>query len=179
MASKIPSKKDYVETDFQKAIRKLTFKEFCNKTNIFEIVKDGYRKVAAKKNIHFAVISAEQLNDYSKHFYDRLYKVHAWQRSDLNNLKWKTTVAHSPVQVVAEPKLAGKVAAIADTVGHIKNRRPKLELVEKQVIHLLETFTEFGYVCMRYFFVFRFRIIMLARKIEKNQRTVVSTTKNA
>lgn len=151
MASKIPSKRDYVETDFQKAIRKLTFKEFCDKTNIFEIVENGYRRVAAKKNMHFAVISAKQLNEYSKHFYDRLYKVHAWQRSDLKNLKWKSTVVHSPAQVVGEPKRAGKNAAIAGTVGHMKTRCPRLELVEKQVMYLLETFIEFVFVCTRHF----------------------------
>lgn len=87
---------DYVETDFQKAIRKLTFIEFRDKTNICEIVENGYRNAASEKNVPFTEIGADEMDRYTKHFFHRLYKVHAWHKSALKDLKWKSDVAPSP-----------------------------------------------------------------------------------
>lgn len=97
MASKARSKIVYVETEFQKAIRRLSFEEFCDKTNIHEIVQDGYRKAAEEKNLPLAVMTAAQLMQYAKHYYDRLHKLHRWHKSSLKNLEWKSAVSQSEI----------------------------------------------------------------------------------
>lgn len=129
MASHGRSKKVYLETEFQKAIRSLSFEEFCGKTNIYEIVQDGYRKAGEEKKIPIAGMSAAQFNQYAKHYYERLHKLHLWHKSGLKNLKWKLAAAQSeilPVISAAQPKVS-EVASIAVT-------RAKCDSEPKQVM---------------------------------------------
>lgn len=86
----------YIETEFQKEIRKLNYQEFCEKTNICDNVRDNHRKAWLSINMQPPVLTAERVNTFTKHVYDRLDRVHAWNESaELANLKWKSTVAPS------------------------------------------------------------------------------------
>lgn len=118
----------HVETEFQKAVCKLTFEEFVDRTNIREIVENGFQKAALERNIRNARISAEQLKKYMKHYYDRRHKTLRWQSSELSKLKWKSAAVKSESaqnEAIAQ-STTSEVDAIGDTVGPVEGRqRPK------------------------------------------------------
>lgn len=135
MATKSQLKKNYEPTTFQRAILKLSLKEFREKTNICEIVENGYRKAAEEKKVPFAEINTELMSRYTKHFHDRLYKVHAWHKSDLKYLKWKTAATRSrksPTKTVATASTS-RIASTGNVGGHVGNGK-KRKSSEMQVI---------------------------------------------
>lgn len=135
MASRARAKKVYVESVFQKAIRRLTFEEFCDKTNIHGIVQDGYRKAAEEKNLPIAVMSGTQMNQYAKHYYDRLHKLHLWHKSGLKNLKWRPVVSQSEI-LPAISDAASKVSEVTSIAGSRKRCHPEENLVmDTSLVH--------------------------------------------
>lgn len=90
MSSQGSSRSQYVVTEFQQAVIKMSFEEFCAKTNILKVVEVGYKKSAIEKNQPSTELSAERREEYARHFYDRRHRVSKWQKCDLVYLKWKT-----------------------------------------------------------------------------------------
>lgn len=126
----------YVETEFQKAVCKLTFEEFVDRTNIREIVENGFQKAALERNICNAAISAEQLKEYMKHYYDRRHKTRRWQSSELKNLKWKSAAVKSESAqstVIAQSTISD---ANGDTVEPVEGRQRR-KSVERQSVRML------------------------------------------
>lgn len=87
-------------TPFQKEILALSWEDFYNRTNIRELIRKEAPERRAAKNLP-QIIAESEIEGFAKHYYEKLYKVHRWAGSALEDIQILSTPEVEPPKKIA------------------------------------------------------------------------------